>query len=60
MVGIMGLFKKNIDISNKIFDWDAYYDDISRGISTNEQKRKFKHFNYYIDKPVIDRRKLTV
>lgn len=56
----MGLFKKNIDISNKVFDWDAYYDDISRGISTNEQKRKFKHFNYYIDKSVIDRRKLTV
>lgn len=55
----MGLFKKNIDISNKVFDWDAYYDDISRGISTNEQKRKFKHFNYYVDKPVIDRRKLT-
>lgn len=59
-MGIMGLFKKSVDISNKVFDWDAYYDDISRGISLNEQKRKFKHFDYYVDKTVIDRRKLTV
>lgn len=59
-MGIMGLFKKSVDVSNKVFDWDAYYADISRGISPNEQKRKFKHFVYYVDRSVIDGRKATV
>lgn len=56
----MGLFKKSVDVSNKVFDWDAYYADIGRGISPNEQKRKFKHFVYYVDRSVINGRKATV
>lgn len=45
----MGLFGKKKDISKCVFDWDAYYDDIKRGISVEEESRKFQTFAYYVD-----------
>lgn len=53
----MGFFKKNYSTSNKVFDWDAYYNDISRGISTREQKKKFKRLEYYVSENTISSRK---
>lgn len=53
----MALFGKNNDVCEKVFDYDAYWDDISHGISLREQKRKFKRDEYYATKHVVDCRK---
>lgn len=53
----MGFFGKNTDVSGKVFDWDAYYADIARGISVREQTKKFKRFAYYTNESIIKARK---
>lgn len=49
----MGFFGKNTDVSGRVFDWDAYYADIARGISVKEQTKKFKRFSYYTGEAAI-------
>ena len=53
----MGFFGKNTDVSGRVFDWDAYYADITRGISVKAQTKKFKRFTYYTGKATINTKK---
>ena len=53
----MGFFGKNTDVSSKVFDWDAYYADIARGISVKAQAKKFKRFTYYTSEAAIKAKK---
>lgn len=53
----MGFFKKSNSAYNKVFDWDAYYNDIARGISVSEQKKKFKRLEYYVSESTVRSRK---
>jgi hypothetical protein len=53
----MGFFGKNTDVSGRVFDWDAYYDDIARGISVKAQTKKFKRFAYYTSEAAIKAKK---
>lgn len=49
----MGFFGKNTGVSGRVFDWDAYYADIARGISVKAQTKKFKRFSYYTGEAAI-------
>lgn len=53
----MGFFGKNTDVSGRVFDWDAYYADIARGISVKAQTKKFKRFTYYTSEADIKAKK---
>lgn len=44
--------KRNKDLSNCVFDWDAYYRDIEKGMAFDERMKKMKNFDYWVDKSV--------
>lgn len=46
-------FNRKKDISNMVFDWDDYYDDIQHNISAKEcdkKMRKMRNLDYYVPK----------
>lgn len=43
-------FNRKKDISNMVFDWDAYYDDIQHNISSKECDKKMRNLDYYVPK----------
>lgn len=43
-------FNRKNDISNMVFDWDSYYDDIQHNISSKECNKKMRNLDYYVPK----------
>ena len=41
-------FGRDDDLSNKVFDWDAYYEDIERRMPFDERMKKMKSFKYWV------------
>ena len=45
---MMWFFGHKKDISNMVFDWDAYYADIENKIGFDEQDKKMRNLEYYV------------
>lgn len=45
----MGLFnRKKKDITNMVFDWDAYYKDIENHMPFDKRMKKMENLDYYV------------
>ena len=45
----MGLFfKKEKNIADMDFDWDAYYDDIASNMSFKKRMKRMENLDYYM------------
>lgn len=45
----MGLFfKKEKNIADMDFDWDAYYDDIASNMSFKKRMKRMENLDYYV------------
>lgn len=45
----MGLFfKKEKNISDMVFDWDTYYDDIASNMSFKKRMKRMENLDYYM------------
>ena len=47
----MGLFnRKKKDITNMVFDWNAYYKDIENHMPFDKRMKKMENLDYYVSK----------
>lgn len=46
----MGLFGQKKDITNMVFDWDLYWEDIENGVDNKTIVKKMENLDYYVSK----------
>ena len=46
----MGLFGRKKDITNMVFDWDLYWEDIENGVDNKTIVKKMENLDYYVSK----------
>lgn len=46
----MGLFGREKDITNMVFDWDLYWEDIENGVDNKTIVKKMENLDYYVSK----------
>ena len=57
----MGLFnRKKKDITNMVFDWDAYYKDVENHMPFDKRMKKMENFDYYVSISSLPYEKIPV
>lgn len=56
----MGIFGRKKDITNMVFDWSLYWEDIENGVDNKTIVKKMENLDYYVSKAEQSYEKIPV